>query len=124
MSAGAFTNTKYEASYAGETVHPIRVQPETLALSINSVLNDPVTTNITNPISAMVGSNRRKLGLHAAMVSIKFTGTPPTGYQAGGILRLPLINNAIKSEAVKGATGTYLSVAIEVVSNASPERTV
>lgn len=124
MSAGAFTNTKYEASYAGETIHPIRVQPETLALVINSVTNTAPTGAITNPISAMVGSNKRKLGLHAAMVSIKFTGTPPTGYQAGGILRLPLLRNAIKSEAIKGATGTYLSVAIEVVSTSTGERVV
>lgn len=124
MSAGVFTNTRYQATYDTAAIHPIRVQPETLGLVINAVTNTAPTGSITNPISAMVGSNKRKLGLHAAMVSIKFTGTPPTGYATGTILRLPLLRNAMVAEAVRGATGTYQGVAIEVVSTTTGERVV
>lgn len=121
MSAGAFTITKYVAEYAADTIHPIKVQPETVALTIDGEANTATSGALTSPISAMVGANKRKLGLHAAMVSLRFTGTPPTGYQTGGILRVPLLNAPIRTKAVAGATGTYLGVAVEVVSNYSRE---
>lgn len=123
MSAGAFTLTGYEADYGdGTAIHPIRIQPETAALVINAVNNTgSATVNISNPISAQVSRSRKALGLHSRMVSIRFTATPPTGYLANQILRVPLLNQSIKEVAVAGATGTYLGVAIQVVSNFSPE---
>lgn len=121
MSAGEFLNTRYVAEYNSAQIHPIKVQPETTELSIDSTDNTPTTSAITSPISAMVSGGKRELGLHASMVSFKFTGTIPSDYKAGSIIRLPLLNAAIRAKAVKGATGAYIGGTIEVVSNYSPE---
>lgn len=122
MSAGVFERSKYQADYGGGTaIHPIRIQPETAELTINSVTNDPPAGAVTNPISALVSRGRRSLGLHPRFVTIAFTATPPTGYATGQTYRVPLLTPTIAAEAVSGATGTYLGVAIEVVSNGAPE---
>ena len=123
MSAGAFTIIGYEADYGdGTLVHPIKVQPETLALTIGGVTNaGTAVTNINNPISAQVSKGKRTLGLHARMVSFEFTATPPTGYAANQTLRLPILTKDMKDVSTAGSTGTYLGVAIRVVSNFSPE---
>lgn len=122
MSAGAFETVAYEAQYTTGEFHPIKIQPETKALTIDGQNNNPVSgATVTNQISAMVGASKRQLGLHASMVSIKFTATPPTGYKADSILRLPLLSDLIRAKAVKTATGTYLGVAIVVVANYTRE---
>jgi len=122
MSAGVFERSRYQADYgAGTAIHPIRIQPETAALVINSVTNDPPAGATTNPISCQVSRGRRSLGLHPRFVTVAFTATPPTGYAANQTYRIPLLTPTIAAEAVAGATGTYLGVAIEVVSNFAPE---
>jgi hypothetical protein len=121
MSAGAFVITKYQASYATQ-IHPIKVQPETLAMTIGTVTNDPPTGNVSSPISAQVSGSRKKLGLHARTIAVRFTGTPPTGYSNRGTIRVPLLTQAIAAVAVKGAAGLYLGVAIVVAGDISLER--
>ena len=123
MSAGIFSLIGYEADYGdGTAVHPVLVQPETLALTINGVTNaGSAVSNINNPISAQVSGSRRALGLHTRMVAFRFTGTPPATYAANQTLRLPLLTKDIAEVAVRGATGTYQSVAIQVSANYSQE---
>lgn len=129
MSAGAFINSKYAASYGtGTQIHPIRVQPETQTLSVTiggtATANLPPTGAVNNPISAIVSGSRRGKGLIPRTISFRFTGTPPAGYKAGGILTLPLLTSALSGAPV-GALGTYTpagtAAAIEVV-GISPER--
>jgi hypothetical protein len=120
MSAGAFVISKYEASSdSGSGIYPIRVQPETLALSIATVDNDPPAGAVNQRVSARVSGGRRQIGMNAALVRIKFTGTPPTGYLASSTLTLPLLTPEIRSVAAYGATGTYLGVAIQVIGTTS-----
>ncbi len=107
MSAGAFSDTFYGASY-GNFTHPIRVQPETLAAEINAIGNDPPAGPADNPISASVSRSTRSLGLHARLVFAKLAGTPPTGYAAGARVRIPALTAAFFDEATKNATMTYL----------------
>lgn len=122
MSAGVFERSRYEADYgAGTAIHPIRIQPETAELVLNSVTNDPPVGAITNPISVQVSRGRRSLGLHPRFVSIAFTGTPPAEYSTGGTYRVPLLNKAIAAEAIAGAVGTYLGVTCVCISNGAPE---
>jgi len=120
MSAGAFALRGYQATYGtGTNIHPIRVQPETEALSVTiggvATLNagEPAD-DITNPISAVVSRGRRSIGLNARLIRIRFNGVPPTGYQGGTVISLPALNSALLA-APRGATGTYLGVGIEVV---------
>lgn len=126
MSAGNFVRTRYAADYgAGDAIHPIRVQPETLQMSIGSEDNDPPAGGITNPISAVVSRGRRARGLTPRLITIQLTSTatPPAGYAAGSITRVPALNAAIFGAAFVGASVTYLNTGWEVVST-SPERAV
>jgi hypothetical protein len=123
MSAGAFILSKYPAVYLSTAIHPIRIQPETLALSLTvggtATANTAPTGAVTNPISARVSSSKRSLGLRPFLVRFKFSGTPPTGYLANAVITLPILNPVLRA-AVKTTIGTYLGAAI-VVTGISPE---
>ena len=121
MSSGVFQTVGYLATYDTE-VHPIRVQPETLAASINSVTNSAAATPITNQVSALVSRGRRSLGLVARTVTLRSPATgQPTGYKADSITRIPALTEAFYNEAIRGRTCTYLGVAFTVVGR-SPEK--
>lgn len=120
MSAGAFTTSKY-ASTATATVHPIRVQPETLALQLGSTANAAPSGTAVLP-SAQVSRGRRSIGINARTVTIKFaTGAAPTGYKAESPITLPwLQENTAFTGAVPGVTAvTYLGQTAILVGKSS-----
>jgi hypothetical protein len=120
MSSGSFILSKYESEIA-TNIRNIKVQPETLDLTIATVQNDPPAGAVVAGLgSAQVSQGRRSLGCNARTVTIKFD-TAPDGYLQGGLIRLPLLTKAIAAVATKGATGTYLEEAITVV-GVSPEK--
>lgn len=119
MSQGAFLRSRYTDNQGA--IHPVRVQPETVALVIGTNTNTAPTGAITNGITARVSGSRRQIGLLTRTVTFVFTGTPPTGYLANSPLTLPWLQTTGFSTIARGATGTYLGVAIEVIST-SPER--
>lgn len=121
MSAGAFTITKYIASYGdGDQVHPIRVQPETLAATIGGTANSAPGDALNNPIQCRVSGGKRQIGLLARYITIKFPATgQPTGYQAGGTTRIPALTPGFYDLAIKGTAVTYLGVACQVVSRSN-----
>lgn len=118
MSAGAFTTTKYAASYGdADQIHPIRVQPETLSATIDGTANAAPTGAQNNPIQARVSGGRRQIGLQARFVTLRAPATgQPTGYQANGLTKIPALTEAFYNKATKGATCTYQSVSYTVVS--------
>lgn len=125
MSAGAFSRSRYEAAYAANAIHPIRVQPETIALASSGgtpITNAPPTAGITNPISALVSLGRRAKGLRPRSVTLQLpsTSAPPTGYVAGSIVRLPILNQALFAALNTGDEMTYLGTTWDVIST-SPE---
>ena len=107
MSAGDFTNSVYETN--GGVFYRIRVQPETLALSINSVTNGGGSgTPGTDTPSARVGSGRQSFGVNARLVRIRFTSTIPSGYSGGkDSISLPVLTPAAFTAYAPGQTGTY-----------------
>jgi len=116
MSAGAFVRSRYQASYTGTPIHPIRVQPESIAASIGGVVNNPPAAAAANPISARVSGGKRTLGLTARKVIIAApTASPPTGYLPGGKTVIPALTEAFYNAAIKGATCTYLGASFTVV---------
>lgn len=124
MSAGSFNNSRYQASYAVET-HPIRVQPETEELflvSSPSTANSPVTTAITNPISATISRGRRGRGLipRAVTIRLRSTATPPSGYDANTVVRLPILTESFYNQLPVGTFVNYLDAEWTVVGR-SPE---
>jgi hypothetical protein len=118
MSAGSFTVTRYAASYGdGDQIHPIRVQPETIAASIGGTANNPPSGSQNNPIQCRVGGGRRSIGLRARSVTLRAPiSDPPDGYRPGGITKIPALAEAFYDAAVKGASCSYLGSTFTVVS--------
>ena len=117
MSAGAFELTRYAASYGdGTNIHPIKVQPETLAADIGGTTNDPPAGVTNSPISAVVGKTKREFGLGPRMISLRAPATnPPAGYLPRGITRIPALTLAFYNAAVRGVTCSYLGADFTVV---------
>jgi len=122
MSAGVFSLVGYTANYDADQIHPIRVQPETIAAAIAGTTNAAPAGAVTNPISAVISLNRGSLGLRPRYVVLQapLTGQPD-GYAPGGITRIPALQEAFWTAAIKGVTCTYLGVAFTVISR-EPER--
>ena len=112
MSAGEFVRSRYESN-AGN-IHPIRVQPETIAAEIGSA-NAAPAAGVDVAISAKVSGGRRELGLIARKVRLAFTAAPPAGYAEDSIVTIPILTPAVFNAIAVGQTGTYQGVAVEVV---------
>jgi hypothetical protein len=111
MSSGPFLNSFYTPTYAPTAIHPIRVQPETIAAVIGAVGNTPPTGPATNPIQARVSGGRRSIGLLARLIRVRLPITgQPAGYQPGSILTFPVLNLEAFAAATKGAEVAYLGV--------------
>jgi len=115
MSAGVFSNAFYETSSEnGGFVLTCRVQPETLAASIGGTANASATGPADAPGSATISQGRRSAGVNMRYVSLGFTDLPPTGYK-GTPVRIPVLDPATFTLWTKGAIGTYLGSAVEVL---------
>ena len=107
MSAGAFVPEIYTSD--GGFPYPVRVQPETLSLTLNTTVNlgglGPVAPN--TPSARISGSNR-ELGVICRRVRFKFsTATIPPGYKPDSILTLPVFTLATYNAYGKNTVGTY-----------------
>jgi hypothetical protein len=116
MSTGRFERAKYQASYgAGTNIHPIRIQPETLAADAGGTTNDEPTGAITNPISAKVSLGQREKGLGARTVTLQWTTEPTgSGYVAGGLITIPALTEAFYDACTVGTSVTYNGGTAEV----------
>lgn len=122
MSAGAFVIAKYESTELEDEILPIRVQPETLALSVAATANGQPAGDITLPLRVNVSGGTREYGVKPRKVTLRWTDPAdiPDGY-SGDDLQLPVMTVAAYNLYVVGATGTYLTKAVTVVSRI-PER--
>lgn len=120
MSSGAFELSFYEDENGN--VHSIRVQPETILLSINGTANT-AATGPADPgfASAQVSKGRNSIGYNARLVSIKFPTNPPTGYKPDQIIRLPWLRQTTFGAIQAGQTVTYLG-STGVVAGKTPEK--
>lgn len=119
MSAGAFDPTaKYESNTG--SIHSIRVQPETLALTIGGTANAVPAGAVDSPFRAQVSRSNGAYGLKPRAVTIRFTAAPPTGYKADETYTLPVMQATLWDTANAGTVCEYLGVAGIVVST-SPE---
>lgn len=121
MSSGEFTRTFYGLDTGnGGGIVRARVQPETLAATIDSVANAGATGPASVPITARANGGNSEFGVNMRTVTLAFTGTVPDGY-AGDNVRIPVLQEATYAAWTIGSTGTYLGQAVEVVGR-SPER--
>jgi len=120
MSAGPFVIRGYETD-KGTDLMPIRVQPETLLLTIGGVANAAPVGTISDAYgSARVGGGKFQNGLKARYVRIKLTEAL-AGYKADAPITLPVLDKTVWAGYSKGDVGTYLGVAIIVVGVPQPE---
>lgn len=116
MSAGKFTATFYQMSTDfGGYILKARVQPETLAATIDAVANVGHAGPATAPGSATISQGRRTAGVNMRYVTLEFTGALPDGY-SGDNVKIPVLTPATFAAWTDGKTGTYLGVAVKVVS--------
>jgi len=118
MSAGNFTQAIYETDSGG--FHNGRCQPETLLAEFNSVVNANGAGPITSAISAYMGGSRRRLGITARKVAIRFTGTPPTGY-SGDPVDVTIMQKSVFDGILPGQAGTYLGAPTQVISKTAEQ---
>ncbi len=107
MSAGAtLPNARYESDSG--IIFPIRIQPETITLNLNSNTNTLPSGSVTLDVpSARVGSGRNSFGVNARLVRVRFTGAIPPGYLANGVITLPVLTPANYASYIKNSTGIY-----------------
>lgn len=105
MSAGQFLRTFYELDN-GE-IAAIRVQPETLNLTIGGTANAAPAGPASVPGSASVSRGRRSNGINARVVRIVFT-TPPTGYEGNSPIQLPWLQESSFDDLQTNDAVSYL----------------
>ncbi len=113
MSSGVFERSKYLADSG--SIHPIRVQPETLGLTLGGVANAAPAGAITAGVpSAKVSGSSRSIGLSARLVRVQLTANL-TGYKPNAVITLPWLNQATFGAISPNQTGTYLATACIVL---------
>lgn len=119
MSAGNFVISIYETD--GGAFVPCEVLPATLGAVFGAATNSPGAGPIDEgyPTAYMKGSRRRN-GIHARRVTVRFSATPPTGY-TGTSLSVPILTEALFEAISKGTTGTYLGSDIVVSAKTDEE---
>lgn len=114
MSAGAFTSSKYQADAGnGGGIYRCKIQPETLAASINNTANDPPAGAVDQNVSAAASKTKREYGVGMRSVLLTWTATIPDGY-SGDPVRIPVLTPAVFAQWGLGQTGTYLGQAVRV----------
>lgn len=118
MSAGPFTDAKYE-NIAGNVVYPVRVQPETLELELNSVTNDEPTAAITTGVSRIaLRRGRRAFGPAIRTVTVRLDADgagEKAEYQENTLHTVPILAQATYASYNVGQTGTYQGIACTAV---------
>lgn len=114
MSAGPFTLSRYLADNG--QVKPIRIQPETIGLTLGTDTNiAPVTPVTSGATFARVSGGNRRYGTKARSVTLRFSGAVPDGYTPNAILRVPVLQPAVWDAVSAGGTGQYLGSPVVVV---------
>lgn len=117
MSAGSFENGKYQAD--NNMIYPVRVQPETKGLTIQSVANDYPLGDVglgMLPIKVSNGRNSRGVRPRFVVVELTEDGSGETAqYLAGTRHRVVVFTSATLTAWDLNATGTYLGIECRLV---------
>jgi hypothetical protein len=119
MSSGAFQSAKYQANNGD--IYECRVQPETLALTLNAVANDEPSGDINMSTTARTRGSRRRFGVTARTVTLRWTGSPPTGYKDDELIYVPVMQSSTFDAYDRGQTGTYLGAGVQFVSKTNEQ---
>lgn len=107
MSAGPFTRAKYQAD--DTSVHPIRVQEETILATFGTTQNIEPSAGIGAGLpSAKVSGGRRQFGVNARFAVIAFESDPPAGYKLNSPIKIPILLLSTYTGISKGQSVAYL----------------
>lgn len=118
MSSGRFVRSRYEADNG--TIHPIRLQPETLEANIGGGANAAPSASTDTDLSAKVSRGGRAFGLRPRFVTVVWSGEAPSGYDDRTPLRIPILTESRFDAINVNSTGTYLGASVTVISK-TPE---
>lgn len=120
MSAGAFSDTKYQSNKGG--IYHIRVQPETAAATIGGGSNTAPAGAVNQEVSARARGGKRQIGMIARTIALKPVGSAaPAGYKSGASLIIPVLTPDLYDAVSIGDTASYLGTPY-LVAGKSPER--
>lgn len=111
MSAGAFSDVKYESNEGG--IHPADAQPETVALDVDGTVNALPTGPLTSKIPAKVSGSPRSKQLTCRRLTVQFGTTPgsfPDGYLPGGKTNLPWFVKSTFDSIIVPSDAIYLGI--------------
>lgn len=122
MSTGSFISSKYENGLDGG-IHPIRIQPETVTLTIGDATNTPPEGAVSRELRAFSGSRRRRGSVNARKVGLLVTAGGSAGYEVGSTIYVPVLQPSVLAAMLIPAdqTGTYNGASVRVIGS-SPER--
>jgi len=122
MSSGPFQISSYECQATG-TNHPIRIQPETLAITLGGTANAAAAGATVLP-SAQVSQSKRSLGINARTITFKFPeGGAPVGYKELSPITVPWLQNvAAFTGAVPGITAVNAYGQSAILVSTTPEK--
>lgn len=99
-----------------------RIQPETQDLVLGGATNAPGGATVTLPLRVNVSGSANALGVKPRTVTVRWISGAPTGYSPNGVLRIPVLSDALWTAVDAGiTTGTYLGQPVRVVGK-TPER--
>lgn len=119
MSAGIYVDSKYQANNG--IIYKVRVQPETLDLTINALQNSPPAGAIDDGFPELkLTSTRKEFALVPRKVAIRITGASVDPERAdyegvGAKLIIPVLTPVTFAGWSVGTVGTYLGFPIEVI---------
>lgn len=114
MSAGEFDLAGYECDDG--SIATIRVQPETLEFAIGEETNAGSAEESNVKTRVRSRKPKRRYGVGARSVTVKWTGAVPDKYVSNGRLTIPILTPALYDLAKIRTTGTYLGQDVKVVS--------
>jgi len=122
MSTGEFVAAKYQNGLNGD-IHPIRIQPETLGLTIGQIVNGEPAGAIDSDLRAFSSSRNRRGAVNARKVGLEILTSGPNGYEVGSTIYVPVLIPETLGAFLLPADqeGTYNGATVKVIGS-SPER--
>lgn len=121
MSFGPFVSAKYESTNTGG-IHPCRVQPETLTLTIGGTANAVPAGDIDNNRGVKMSGGKSRLTIGARAVGLRVTSDAGP-YPDGSIHYVPVMQQSVLQGYLfpEQQTGTYNGSPVVVIGS-RPER--
>ncbi len=117
MSTGSFVDSIYRSNKPDQNLHPIRVQPETLTLTLGGTENTAPAGPATSELRAFSSSRKRRGAVNARKVGLEVTASGPNGYLLGSQIYVPWLNPATFYDVTleDDVTGTYNGASVRVI---------